>query len=477
MPPSPSLLQPAALGAPPVTAPVAIIGGGLGGLVTAFYLERAGIAYDLFEASPTHLGGTIQSVQQGPYLLEAGPNSLQLTPELAQLIADVGLQAAVIDTAAVGEHRYLLRGGQLRALPGSPPGLLLSGYFSLRTKARFLTELLRRPGAPVPATTTLAAFFRDRFGDEIVRWALDPFVAGVWAGDPERLLFREAMPRLATLADEHGSLIRGLMRSARTPADAGGASETSRAGGATARRRIISFREGAGQLPGALAASLRHLHVGAAIGAVTRAPDGAFRLTRADGHPPPHPTYSRLVLALPTYAAAPILAEAFPEFSAALAAVRYPPMAGVFLAYPRAAVRHALNGFGALYPRAEGRRAAGTIWSSALYPDRCPPDEVLLTTFVGGDQAPTAADLPDDALAAAIDTELRALYGISAAPTFQYVARWARAIPQLDAAIRPVRNALPALAPQGVLAVANWAAGVGVPDVVARAQRVAAELH
>lgn len=444
--------------------PVAILGAGLGGLVTAFYLQRAGIPYDLFEADAVSVGGNIRSQQVGPYLLEVGPNSLQLTPALETLIADAGLTGEVVETAAVSQHRFVLRGGKLRKLPGSPPALLASGYFGLGTKARLLTELLRRPGAPVPADTTLAAFFRARFGVEVVDYALAPFVAGVWAGDPEKLLLRETLPRLAALADQHGSLVRGLMKSAK---------ET----GGTARRRIVSFREGAGQLPRTLAANLRRLHAGAAIATITRELDGSFRLTRADGQPTPRATYGRIVLALPTYAAAPVLARAFPDFAAALEAVRYPPMAAVYLAYPRAAVAHPLDGFGALYPRVEGRRAAGTIWSSSLYPARCPAGEVLLTTFVGGDQTPTAADLPDDALISAVDGELRALYGITAAPTLQHVARWPRAIPQLDSFIQPVRAALADLEARGLFAVANWAAGVGVPDVVARAVAVAEQLR
>ena len=454
-------------------SPIAILGAGLGGLVTAFYLERAGVPYDLFEAAPTTIGGNVQSVRIGSYLLDVGPNSLQLTPGLESLIADAGLLAEIVEPAAVSQHRFILRGSKLRRLPGSPPALLTSGFFGLGTKARLLAEMLRRPGAPLPADTTLAAFFRARFGAEVVDYALSPFVAGVWAGDPEKLLLRETLPRLASLADAHGSLVRGLIRETKASTQASSA-EGASAG--TARRRIVSFREGAGQLPKALAASLHHLHRGAAIATVARAAGGGFHLTRTDGQPTPREVYGRLVLALPTYAAAPVLADAFPAFAAALAAVRYPPMAAAYLAYPRAAVAHPLDGFGALYPRRENLRSAGTIWSSSLYPARCPADQVLLTTFVGGDQVPTAADIPDTALLTAVDSELRAIYGITAAPSFGHVARWPRAIPQLDAFIQPVRAALPGLETAGVLAVANWAAGVGVPDVVARAAAVAERL-
>ncbi len=455
--------QPETKNQKPKTSKVAIIGAGLGGLTVAWHLERAGVAYDLFEADATVLGGAVQSGREGPYQLEFGPNSLQLSPELETLLTDLGLAPDIVDTAAVSQNRFILRGGRFRVLPGSPPALLASGFFSVGTKLRLLRELVRRP-APVPPDTTLAAFFGARFGSEVVDFALAPFVAGVWAGDPQQLWLHQTMPRVAALAAEYGSVIRGLAKTA----------------GATQRRRIIGLRHGAEQLPLALAADLHHLHTGTAVQAVRKLADGTFRVELAGDGPSAETekrTYRAVVLALPTYAAAPLLAPDWPTFAAELAAVRYPPMAVVHLAYPRAAVPHPLNGFGALHPARENTLTAGTIWTSSLFPDRCPPTEVLLTTFVGGTQFPDAPNQPDDVLRALVDAELRRLYGITAAPTFGRVFRWPRAIPQLDAALAPVRAALPVLATEGLHVAANWASGVGVPDVVAGARQIAERLR
>lgn len=434
---------------------IAIIGAGIGGLTTAWYLQQRGVAYDLFEADPAHVGGPLRSQRVGPYLLELGPHSLQLSPALETLLTDVGLADQLIDTAAVSQHRYVLRDGQLRQLPTSPPKLLTSGYFGLGTKLRLLRELFRAP-APVAPDVTLAAFFRERFGPEVVDYALAPFVSGVWAGDPEQLLVSETMPRLAALAAQHGSIIRGMARGA----------------AGTGRRRIVSFREGGGQLTRTLGQRLHHLYRGSAVRTIHRRPDGQFALTLQAGVTP-HPTYSHVVLGLPAWAAAPLLHEAFPAFANTLADIHHPPMAAVQLAYPRAAVAHPLDGFGALYPRREGTLMAGSIWVSSLYPERCPPDQVLLTSFVGGVQNPAGPDRSDRDLIGTVDAELRRLYGITAPPVFEHLLRWSRAIPQPDARIRPARAALPDLQRQGLWAVANWAAGVGVPDVVARAQEVA----
>ncbi|RYY13107.1 MAG: FAD-dependent oxidoreductase, partial [Cytophagaceae bacterium] len=137
---------------------IAIIGGGLTGLTLAYYLQKAGVAYDLFEASE-RAGGNLLSPQEAVgYQLEAGPNSLLLSPELEELLTELGLQEAIQEAAPVSAHRYVLRGGAYQALPASPPKLLASSFFSLKTKLRLLAELLRRPAPPVPGET-IAAFF------------------------------------------------------------------------------------------------------------------------------------------------------------------------------------------------------------------------------------------------------------------------------------------------------------------------------
>ena len=186
--------------------------------------------------------------------------------------------------------------------------------------------------------------------------------------------------------------------------------------------------------------------------------------------------FTHLALALPAHAAAGPLAGLFPEAAAALAAVHYPPLSVVFSAYDRAAVTHPLDGFGALHPKAENPYAAGSIWSSALYPGRVPAGQVLFTTFVGGVQYAEAAGQPQAAQLAAVHAELARLYGIAAPPRWQGRYHWPRSIPQFDAHIGPAQAAVDALAPAGVVAVANWRAGVGIPDVLRWAEKTAAEL-
>jgi oxygen-dependent protoporphyrinogen oxidase len=436
---------------------IAIIGGGISGLTLAWYLQQAGVAYDLFEAN-ARPGGNLHSwpTPEG-YLLETGPNSLQLSTELEELLADLGLTDQIEDTAAVSQHRFVLRGGRYRQLPGSPPALLTNGFFSLQAKWHLLREL-RRPVAPPDAHETVANFFRRRFGPEIVEYAVNPFIAGIYAGDPEKLLLHKTFPQLAALEQQYGSVLRGLAKT----------------GKGAPRRRIFSLKHGVQTITDTLAAKLTHYHPSTAVTGVARNSDGTYQVQLT---PAASPTaYTHLALALPTYAAAPLLAPLFPEAARALAAVHYPPMSVVFSAYDRTAVAHALNGFGALHPKTEQSYAAGSIWTSAIYPGRVPAGQVLFTTFVGGSQYEEAAGQPEAAQKAAVHAELSRHYGIAGTPRWQGRYEWTRSIPQFDAAIVGAHTAAAALEADNIVAVANWRAGVSVPDCVRHARRVAETL-
>lgn len=437
---------------------IAILGGGISGLTLAWQLQKAGVAYDLFEAEATP-GGCLRSMAHpAGYLLETGPNSLQLSDELQELLAELNLTDSIRDAADVSKHRYVLRDGRIQELPGSPPALLTSNFFSLKARFSLLRELVRPAAAPDPQET-VAGFFRRRFGSELVDYAVNPFISGIYAGDPDQLLIHKTFGKVAALEQQHGSVLRGLAK----------------AGGGAGRKRIISLEGGIQTLTDALAARLTHRHIGQPVQTLQRLPDGRYQLTTAEGRKSQH---SAVVLALPTYAAAPLLQPLFPDAAAALAAVYYPPMAAIYTAYQRTDVSHHLNGFGALSPKVEQPYAAGTIWTSAIFPGRAPAGQVLFTTFVGGTQYEEHARQPEATQKAAVHAEFSQLYGIreGAQPAWQFRYYWERAIPQFDHRIVAAHAAADTLQTQGIWSVANWRGGVGVPDCIRHARQIATQL-
>jgi oxygen-dependent protoporphyrinogen oxidase len=443
---------------------IAIIGGGISGLTFAYYLQKAGVAYDLLEAD-ARPGGNMHSLSPPEgYLLEAGPNSLQLSPELEELLDELGLTDEIQEAAPVSQQRYVLRGAHYRQLPSSPPTLLTNGFFSLKAKFQILREFTR-PAAAGNETETVADFFRRRFGREVLDYAVNPFMAGIYASDPEKLLLHQTFPQLAALEQNYGSVLRGLAKTSK----------------GAPRRRIFTLKTGTTALSDTLAARLTHYKKEAAVYRIERTAAGTYQMwtgktgSASDSGKPMGP-YTHLVLALPAYAAAPLLAPLFPAAATALAAIEYPPMSVVYSAYDRTAVQHPLNGFGALHPKVEGTYAAGSIWTSSIFPNRVPAGQVLFTTFVGGSQYAEQALHPEAEQLAAVHQELARFYSISGGPRWQSRYVWPRSIPQFDAHIGPARAAVAALRPQGILAVANWQAGVSVPDCVKYARNLALEM-
>ncbi|HZP59409.1 MAG TPA: protoporphyrinogen oxidase, partial [Opitutaceae bacterium] len=174
---------------------IAIIGGGLTGLTAAWRLHQRGHRVRLLEAGE-RLGGAVRSERSDGWLVEAGPNSLQLGSTDARTVLDeLGLSTKKITASPAAKHRYLIRGGQLHAVPSSPPALLTSRLFSAPAKLRAVTEMFarRRERSEDPS---LAEFVRDHFGQEFVDYALEPLISGIFAGNPEKLSTRHSFPKL-----------------------------------------------------------------------------------------------------------------------------------------------------------------------------------------------------------------------------------------------------------------------------------------
>ena len=395
--------------------PVAVIGGGLTGLTAAWQLHRAGVPVVVFEAAALP-GGVIASTRDGAWLWESGPNTLlEGTADVAAFVDAVGLGGRRCYAADSANNRYVVRDAQLVAMPTSPLAFVRTRLFSWRAKLGLVGELWRAR-APADAEESVADFVERRLGREFLDYAINPFVGGVYAGDPRRLSVRHGFPKLHALEQEHGSLLRGAFRRRNTSGGPKG--------------RIFSFPEGLAELPRALAASL-----GGAVRYATRVQ--AIRRTAGgwtieSGGPAGAESFSAVLCALPADALAQLRFEGVPgaERLAELQAIEQPPVVSVFTGYRREDVAHPLDGFGLLMPEVERRRILGVLFSSTLFPGRAPEGHVALSTFVGGVRSPELARLDDAGLRQLVREELGALLGVRGEPVYCHVQRWPRAIPQ-----------------------------------------------
>lgn len=452
---------------------VTVVGGGIAGLAAAHRLveltrERGPmLALTLLEAAP-RLGGTIRTQHADGFLLEAGPDSFISEKPWALALAErIGLGERLRRTDDRYRRTYVAHGGRLHPLP---EGFLLlaptrlwplvaSPLFSWRGKLRMALDLVL-PRRAADGDESLAGFVTRRLGQEALERVAAPLIAGIYTADPTRLSLRATMPRFLALEREHRSVILGLARSA-TAGETGGASG--------ARWSLfVTLAGGMGELVDTLAARLPvgSVRTACEATAVTRgAGDGRWQVCLADGR---QVAADGVVLAGAAPRMGTLVRELDGELARLLGTVAYASSATVALAYPVAAVRHPLDGFGVVVPRGEGLEALACTFSSVKYPGRAPEGLVLLRVFLGGAVRAAVLERDDEVLARLAHAEMAGLLGIEGDPVLTRVWRHPAAMPQYElghldrvAAMEARLTALPGLA----LAGAAYR-GVGLADAV-----------
>ena len=445
---------------------VIVVGGGISGLATAFDLQQRGYTVEVLEATQ-RAGGVIGSRHRDGIMYETGPNStLDTTPLINTLLADLGIAGERVDANAVAATRFIVRGGRLVPLPMSPQAFLTTPVFSLGAKLRLLREPFIAM-TPAGVDESIADFVRRRLGVEFLDYAIDPFVAGVYAGDPEEISVGAAFPRLLAIEQKYGSLIKGQIKGARE--------RKANAEKSKNAAMSFSFRNGMQALTDALARALPWIEFGVRVERVVRNADGSMTVEATRGGTPIARRARAAVIAAPAYAAAAMIAGPAPAAAQALAAIQYAPIAAVASAYRRPGVAHSLAGFGFLVPKKEQRTILGSLFSSSMFDGRAPEGTVLLTTFAGGRRNPEIAALSDEAVAQTAREELASLVGAVAPPLWQEVVRWPQAIPQYNLGhldrLRYIDAAEAAL--PGLYFCANYRGGVSVGDCIKSAHATA----
>lgn len=471
---------------------VAVVGGGIAGLGAAWRLlriaeeTRAPIRVTVLEAA-ARLGGKVFTRREKWLVVEAGPDSfLAGKPVMRAWVEALGLAG---DLRGMGprRHAYVVRDGALHRLPAGLRGIVPASYAGLfrstlfrdgeRRRVLLDRALPRRPGPPVEEAS-LGELVRLHFGDAWAAYLAEPLLAGIHAAALDRLSARAVQPELLRWHAE-GSWIAAARRAARASRRTGGVQPRDAGAGpadAAPSSPFLTLRAGLYQAveaaAGALSASGARLLTNATVARLREGPGGTYRVELADGSAE---VADAVVLATPAFVSARLLEGVAPDAADALDGIPYVSTAAVALAFDRSDVPGELDGTGFLVPRGERRTISACTWLSSKWPHAAPPDTALLRAFVGRRDDEEALALDDDALVLAVRRDLRDLMGIAAAPRWQAVFRWPRALPQYDVGhLDRVSAAEAALAGRPGLALAGAAyRGLGLPDVLAQGQGAA----
>jgi len=445
---------------------VAIIGGGITGLTAALRLSERDVPVTLYEASG-RVGGVIQTIRKGGYLAEFGPNSiLETSPKISSLIHDLGLEPRRLYSQPAAENRYLVRGGKPVLMPASPVGFFGTSLFSLGAKLNLFREPFVRRARPC-CEENLAEFVVRRLGQEFLDYAINPFVAGVYAGDPRRLSVKHAFPKLHALEQRYGSLILGQILGARERKKRGEASKQN--------AKKISFDDGLQVLTDTLGAKLGHaVRLQTPVTSLRQNAHGWTVTTRNAGRETEQ-DHAAVLFAGPAHKLPGIRLTTERRLNwSPLGEMVYPPVASLVLGFRREDVAHPLDGFGMLIPEVEQFHILGALFSSSLFPNRAPAGHVTLTCYLGGMRAPELGVLDADAATELALQDLRAILGVKGPPTFRHHFIFQKAIPQYEVGFgrfKDLMNQIEADAP-GLFLAGHYRDGISLGDSIVSGHQV-----
>jgi oxygen-dependent protoporphyrinogen oxidase len=472
---------------PQVPTRVAIIGGGIAGLATAYYLQQkahqAGLPlhYTLVESAPA-LGGKISTDLRDGFVIEGGPDSfITQKPAALQLCRELGLEDRLLGTNDARRKVYVLDGGRLRALPDGVMLVIptrftpfaLSPLISIPGKLRMGMDLLI-PARRESGDESLADFIRRRLGQEALDKIAEPLMAGIHVADPETLSLQATFPRFIQLEQKYGSLIKGMLAQ-----KARGRSAPAHNGTGRKLSLFMTLRGGLRELVETLAARLEgELLTGVRVAGLERAEadpgagDAHYHLRLADGSTLPA---DAVVLATPAYVSADLVEPLHARLAQELRGIRYVSTATVSLGFRRAEFEHPLEGFGFVVSAREKTRLMACTWTSTKFNEFAPDDHVLVRCFLGGHRHQELVDQPDESLVEVARDELRQVMGVQAEPVVTRVYRWPQANPQYDVGHLERADRLDALAAEmpSLYLTGSAYRGVGIPDCIEQGRKTA----
>lgn len=440
---------------------VAVIGAGLTGLTTAYYLKKKGISFQVFEQAD-QVGGVIQTIQQNGFIYENGPSTGVLgQPEAADLIEDLGdaCQLEIADEDA--KYRWIWKGDCWHALPSGLMGGIGTPLFSWYDKFRILGEPFRKAGTN--PDETLAQLVRRRMGESFLKYAVDPFILGIYSGDPEKLVVKYALPKLYNLEQRYGSFIGGTIKKAKEPKSDWDKKAT---------RKVFSMNGGLKSLIGALESKIGSENIKLKSAGLTVSQNGDKYLLKDDtgfsgqfdevistvgGH-----SLRKLFPFLPDQQLSKI--EAMPYAKVVQVSVGFNKWEGV-----------PIKAFGGLVPFHEKRDVLGVLFLSSFLKHRAPEGGALLSTFLGGVRRPEMVDLSDDEIKHLVEKELKFMMKLTKwDPDLLVINRYQHAIPQYGLESADRLEAIDDLENnfKGLILGGNIRDGIGMADRMKQGRRL-----
>jgi len=444
---------------------VLIIGGGISGLSVAWWLKKAGLSVTLWEQDK-RTGGKIKTTKQEGYTTERAASLLMnFRPDVAAFIKKAELESLKSTRSShSGNARYLMNNGRLIATPMSAHGLLLSDLWSTQGKLRLFSEIFIKAGGH--ENETVSEFITRRFGNELLEKAMEPFVAGTLASDPDLANAWSVMPRLTALEQKYGRISLGVMINKLLRRKTAMVNDvfSFKGGMNTLTDTLSNFLGSDIQKSTSLCALEKHNQQWLAT---AKTPQGD-KTIRA----------KKVILCTPANISARLLSPLDNELSHLLSGIQYTSLTLVHMGFKQQDIHHPLDGTGFLVPRKEGLHISGNLWMSSLFDDRAPKGKQLMTTYLGGARHPEVAQWDETKSINTVFDELGPLLKLKNEPEIVRIDHHAPALPLYHAhyyaRCQQIKNCLKQQ--PGLYLEANYLGGVSVRDRIAYSRTTAMEV-
>jgi oxygen-dependent protoporphyrinogen oxidase len=448
----------------PASKKIVVIGAGISGLTTAYLLNKKGFDVVVLEKKE-EAGGSMESVREEGYLFDRGPNSaLETTPLIAKLVEELNLKDQLLYASKEANKRYILRNNNLYPLPMSPLAFIKTKLFSTGAKLRLFAEpFIGR--SKDGYYQSIAEFVERRLGREFLDYAINPFVAGVYAGNPEELSVKSAFPKLYALEEKYGGLIIGTIKSAKE--------RKKRAEQSKQSAKMLSFKDGMQTLPNAIAGALGdRVSFGCEVKEILKN-EGGYNVVFEHNGDEEIIGCQSVISAVPAYRASEIFSMWDADLVKHLNDIYYPPVLVLYMIYNKKDIGHRLDGFGFLIPAKEKKSFLGALWSSVIFDGRTDEDKAAFTLFIGGSRDAALLKLDKELIIEKVRKEFEELMTIQSSPVFTSSRLWNKAIPQYNIGYIEHERYFEKFEKEhdGIIISGNYRGGISVGDCIKNAEK------
>ncbi len=449
---------------------IVILGAGITGLSIAHWLKKVGISCKILELSH-EVGGSMQTEKIEDFLIDYGPNSgLETTPLIKTIVSDINFTDEMIYANSSSAKRYILKNEKLLPLPTGPFQFLTAKLFSPKAKFRLALEPFIGKSED-GYYQSIAEFVERRLGKEFLKYAIDPFVSGVFAGDPHKLSVKSAFPKLYRLEEVYGGLIKGMIKGAKERKARGEDSKQN--------AKMFSFKNGMQSFTRAIARNLNGgIELSAKVIRVTESTEeftkGQFKVEFLKNEKRETIFADKVISTIPAYQAAEVFREMDSNLRTHLLNIYYPPVMVLYLAFQKKNILQPLDGFGYLIPSAEKKKYLGAIWSSTIFPNRANNDNAAFTIFVGGAKNSNFFEQHHLQYIEDIIADFKSTMKITAEPLLVKHKLWQSAIPQYNLGYIEHENYFINFEKNhpGIFLAGNYRGGISVGDCIKNSKKI-----